>query len=164
MKIVIPTCIKTISSHFDWTYQLALLSFVLREYQRPPAVCRVVRATSNCGEDMIVRVIHDGVNRVEPQTIKVEFVDPITGVGSEEFANRGVVLAVKIDAVAPISVVPCRLIARRKLAQIVTAGAKMVVNDVQYAPSPRLCASSTNRLKSSGVPYKCEGANKSTPS
>ena len=60
------------------------------------------------------------LRRIQPEPIQVKFIDPIADVLNEELSNRGGIVAVKIDRVAPIVLVAVGEVRRRESAQIVS--------------------------------------------
>src|SRR4051794_1613704 len=53
-------------------------------------------------DDVLRRVVVDGLGGVEPQAVDVELVHPVPGVGDEELADRARLRAVEVERLAPL--------------------------------------------------------------
>ena len=80
---------------------------------------------------MIFRSIENCLRRVEPQPVEMILVDPIAGIGDEEFAHRARIGTVEIDRLTPFVVVAIGEISRGEQFEIVSVRAEMVVDDVE---------------------------------
>ena len=59
------------------------------------------------GNNVVLRLVVDGLEGVQPQAVEMEFVDPIAGVGNEELADRPAAGPSKFKA-CPQAVSCCR--------------------------------------------------------
>ena len=71
------------------------------------------------------------VRGVEAEPVKMKFLDPITAVGDEEFADWCRIRTVEINHVAPFVSFPPNQIIVGINAQIISVWSEMVVNDVE---------------------------------
>lgn len=53
------------------------------------------------GQERGIGIVHDGVHRVQPQTIEVVFPQPVKGVLDEELADRAGMRAIEVDRLSP---------------------------------------------------------------
>jgi len=111
---------------------LRLIAFIF-EYEVNVAIWGDGFANGFCQlrEYVWIRVVGNCVDGVEAKSVKVIFVEPIESVMYEEIANDAAVLAVKIDAIAPRSVMPCSKKLGSIGVEIVPFRAEMVVDDVE---------------------------------
>ena len=85
---------------------------------------------------MFLAVVVDGVDGIEPQTVELEFSDPIDGVLDHELANRSRPLAIVIYAIAPWRLV--MLGEERRIGRhVVAVRPEVIVNHIEeHADSP----------------------------
>lgn len=77
------------------------------------------------------------LRHIQPQAIEPELLDPVGGVGGEVLADRSRLLAVKVDGVGPLVLVPGREVRIRERAQGAPRRAEVVVDHVQDDSQPR---------------------------
>ena len=106
--------------------------FVLGDHQRMPVAGRLAHAAADGRQNVLRRVVDDGMHGVQPQTVDVILVDPIAGVGRAVLAHRGRVLAVEINRVAPACFVERRQVVVGKLPQVIAHRAEVVVDHVEH--------------------------------
>ena len=82
-------------------------------------------------EDVGLGLVDDGVDRVEPQPVEVELLDPVERVVDGEVTHRPAVRAVVVHRSAPGRVVPLREEARRVERQVVPVRPEVVVDDIE---------------------------------
>ena len=82
-------------------------------------------------QEIGVRVVDDGVHRVESQAVEVVLLDPIQRVVNEEGAYDLAARVVEVDRVTPRRVMPRGEELRRVKMQIVAVGTEVVVDDVE---------------------------------
>ena len=80
---------------------------------------------------MVGTVVEDVLRRIDTQAVDVELVDPVGGVGKDELAHRPGVLAVEVQRLAPLGLVPLREIVLRERFEVVAVGAEVVVHHVE---------------------------------
>ena len=131
MKIVVPQRVEPVAAALGRAHQPGVLRLVLADDKGGAAASRRSHLPNDGGEDMVVRSIEDLLRRVEPQPVEMIFVDPIAGIGDEEFAHRTGIGAVEIDRLAPFVVVAIGEISRGERFEIVSVRAEMVVDDVE---------------------------------
>src|SRR4029079_8174923 len=94
----------------------------------------------------------------------MKFIDPVSRVRADIFAHRLFVFPVVIDRLSPIRSVAICEIPLGELSEVITVRPKWLYTTSRMTPIPSMWARSTNRLKSSGDPYKRDGAKRFTPS
>src|SRR5262249_3385985 len=82
------------------------------------------------------RIILDGVDGVEAQSIEMKFLDPIFGVLDEEVAHGARARSVELDRVAPGRLMPAREEIRRVERNEVSLRAEVAVDDVEQDRDP----------------------------
>src|SRR5215472_4796030 len=87
-------------------------------------------------DDIGTRVIGDRVNSVQPQAVKVIFLEPVERVMDEEITNNPAVCAVEIDSPAPGRAMAIGKELGRIQAQLVPLGTEVVVNHVEKDHQP----------------------------
>src|SRR5271169_7040655 len=80
---------------------------------------------------MIVGSIENCLRRVEPQSVEMILVDPITRIGDKKLAHWASIGTVEIDRLTPVVVVAVSEISRREQFEIVSIRAEMIVDDVE---------------------------------
>jgi hypothetical protein len=69
--------------------------------------------------------------RVEAEPVEVKLLDPVATIRDEKFADWPGIRAVKINRVAPFVAFSADQIIVGKTSQIISVGAKVVVNDIK---------------------------------
>ena len=98
MIIVVPQTIQSIAASGGWADQPRILRFVLADDDRLTAAGGSTDAGGDELNDVIRRGVVDLLSGIQPQTIDVKFVDPITRVGNEKLAHRAGIMSVEINA------------------------------------------------------------------
>ena len=88
------------------------------------------------GEDVSVRLVHDGVSRVEAEAVEVELLHPEDRVFPEVIPHRAVVVAVEVERVAPRGFVRGIEVILGVRAEVVAVGAEVVVDGVEDHADP----------------------------
>ena len=88
------------------------------------------------GEDVIGRVVDDGLHGVEAQTIEMEFIDPIAGIGDEKLPDRPGVGLVEVDRAAPVGFVMPAVESVREHVEVVVGRAEVVIDHVENHAEP----------------------------
>src|SRR5262245_36074046 len=141
MEVIIPERIHPEASLTCRTRQLRVLQFVLRYDKSPPSLCCLSHNRGDFSHNVPTRRIKNLLRRIEPQSIKMKFLDPITRVGDEKLSHWPAVRSGKVDRYAPFVFVAIGKIVRRKLLEIVSIRSEVVVNDVEnHAESERVRA------------------------
>ena len=108
-----------------------LLKLVLADDQHFAPAGRLAGTPGDRRDDMVFRLVVDGVQGVQPQAVDMELIDPIAGVGNEELADRSAVGAVEVQGMPPTGFVILAGIGLGVAARVVAHGTKVVVNYVQ---------------------------------
>ena len=114
VKLVIPQSVEAEPALFERANQSSVLMLVFGDDDDLSRSRFAPRLTPDCCQDMIARCVENLVSCVKPQTVKVEFLDPIPGIGGDELTDRPAVRAIEIDCVSPIRL-GLRDIVRREL-------------------------------------------------
>src|SRR5579862_8341438 len=61
----------------------------------------------------------------------MEFVDPVSCIGAEEFAHRFAMLAIEVNGFAPFILVTVGEVSVREILEVISVGTEMVVNHVE---------------------------------
>ena len=88
------------------------------------------------GHNMLRRVVDDGLNGVEPQSVDMELVDPIAGVADKEIADRAGRGGVEVDRFAPLGVMLLGNVVARVEPRVVTHRTEVVVNHIEQHAEP----------------------------
>src|SRR5271154_567529 len=136
MEVVIPQRVEPVSAPLGWAHQLCVLRLVLSDNKSDSAAPCRAHPPDNGGHDMIVRSIENCLRRVEPQSVEMILVDPITRIGDEELAHRARIGTVEIDRFTPVVFVTVSEISRGEQFEIVSVRAEMVVDDVEDDGDP----------------------------
>src|SRR5262249_34971126 len=94
--------------------------------------CTAACSPGQLPDDVRLAAIVNGVHRIEPQTVDVVFLEPIERVVNEEVAHHGAARAIEVDGCAPRSLVARIEELRSVEVQVVTFGAKVVVDHIEY--------------------------------
>ncbi len=86
---------------------------------------------TDLSDDMLRRLVENTVGRIEPQPVKVELLDPIDGVPHDVVAHHGAVFVIQSRCVSPHRLMPLGNITPKRM-QIISLGAKVVINHVQH--------------------------------
>ena len=131
MEIIVPERVHAVAAFFLGLHKLRVLRFVfVDEIER--SVRRGGAGTAgDLGENVILRCIDDGLRGVEAKAVEVEFGDPVDGIGNEELADGGAVVAVEVNCFAPIGGVLAIEESIVELIEIISIGADVVVDEIE---------------------------------
>ena len=85
---------------------------------------------------MILRSIENCLRRVEPQSVEMILVDPITRIGDKKLAHWASIGTVEIDRLTPIVDVTVSEISRGEQVEIVSVWTEMIIDDVKDNRDP----------------------------
>src|SRR5437762_11879273 len=85
---------------------------------------------------MLRAVVEDSMNRIEPQAIEMELLNPVESVMDDKLAHRAAVGPVKIDRGAPRCAMTIGKGLRRDRMDVRALWAEMIVNDVEQHHQP----------------------------
>ena len=68
---------------------------------------------------------------VETQPIKMEFAYPVSRIGQEVLSNGTTIGAIEVDGGTPFAVVSVGKVILRKLPEVISIRAKVVINDIE---------------------------------
>ena len=88
-------------------------------------------ASRQGGHDMVLRLIVDCVQGIQPQAVEMKLVDPIAGVGNEELADRAALGAIEVQGMPPTGLATRVGVGRGVGTCVVAHGTEVVVNHVQ---------------------------------
>ena len=131
MEIVIPDGVEIVAAFALRADQFGLLRLVFRHQDNRPAPGCQPGGSPDRAHDVFVRFVVDALGRIEAETVKTKFLDPVAAVGDEKFADRPGVFAIEINRVAPLVTSSVTEIIAREDAEIVSVGSEMVVNYVE---------------------------------
>ena len=141
MEIVVPERVNPITAFLRRPDEDCLLRLVLGDDDGRPPTRGLTDAACNGRKDMIVRRIVDVLRRVQPQSVEMKFINPVTGVGDEIFAHRPGVRPVEIDRGAPIGRVTVSEVILGEFPQVISIRPQMVVDNIKdHADSDRVSA------------------------
>ena len=109
----------------------ARCGLVLADDQHTTAPGRRADRPHDRPEDVVGTVVEEALRRIDTQAVEVELVDPVGDVRQDELAHRPGVLAVEIERLAPLGLVPLREVVVRERSEVVAVGAEVVVNHVE---------------------------------
>ncbi len=131
MKIVVPGGVEPKTALLDRSQQPRVLMLVFGDDERLPRAGRLAHATRDRRQYVVGRIVNNRMDGVDPQTIDVELVDPIAGIGDEELADRAAMLGVEVDRLAPIGAMPLGGVFTGELSEIIAGRTEVVVNHVE---------------------------------
>src|SRR5581483_358089 len=137
MEIVVPHAVEIGAAFAARQRHLRLLQSVLSDQKNRTGAGCLARRAPDCPDNVFLRLIADGVRGVETKSIEMKFLNPVTRVGDEKFANRRRIRAVEINHLAPLVSRPALQIIVRESAEIVSFRSEMVVNDVENHAQPQ---------------------------
>src|SRR5271170_4384534 len=82
-------------------------------------------------ENVRHRVVDNGVNRVQPETIEMIFSQPVERIVDEEITDHSAFWTIEVDAVSPRRGVSIGKELWRVRPEVISLGAKMVVDHIQ---------------------------------
>src|SRR2546421_10237028 len=96
MKIIVPERIYSIAPLLDGPGQSRFLSFVLGHDIDPAFSRGCPRFLGDYSDNMLRRCVKNLLRGIQPQSIQMELLDPISRISRKEFSHRAAVIAVKI--------------------------------------------------------------------
>ena len=131
MKIIIPHSIQISPAFAARPHHVRFLEIVFGdEDDRARAGCFSRRA-SNSADDVFVGLIADSVRRVETESVEMKFLNPISSVRNEKFADRSRIWPVEIDRVAPFVFLLTNQIIIGKNPEIIPVRPEVVIDDIE---------------------------------
>ena len=131
VEVVAPEHVEPEPAPLGRPEQPCALGLVLADDQHTTAPGRRADRPHDRPEDVVGTVVEDALRRVDTQAVDVELVDPVGGVGEDELAHRPGVLAVEVQRLAPLGLVPLREIVVGERLEVVAVGAEVVVHHVE---------------------------------
>src|SRR6266568_4664789 len=131
MEVVVPQTVEIVAPFAARANHLGFLRLILRNQnqQALPGCC--ARGSSDCANNVLLRLIVDILRRVESETVKVKFLNPVTPIGNEKLADRTRVRPVKVNRLAPVVFVLGGEIIIRENADVISIRAEVVVNNIE---------------------------------
>src|SRR5205807_2712873 len=87
MKIVVPECVEPVAALVAGLNEADFLRLVLRYKESRAAACCFAHPARDSSQNVIGRVIVNVLRGVQPQAVEMKFIDPVAGVGDDEFAD-----------------------------------------------------------------------------
>src|SRR5271157_2040916 len=106
VEVVAPEHVEPETAPLGRPEQPCALSLVFADDQHTTAPGRRADRPHDRPEDVVGTVVEDVLRRIDTQAVDVELVDPVGGVGKDELAHRPGVLAVEVQRLAPLGLVP----------------------------------------------------------
>ena len=140
MEIVIPQAIQAVAALLRRLHQFHFLRFVFGDENHLARSGTFASFAGHGAQDVIFGAVVDVLRRIQPETIQMELVDPVTGIRDAELADRAGIVAVEVDGRAPVGGFLAEEL-RCEFAEVVAVGAEMIVDHVQdHAQAERMRA------------------------
>ena len=88
MKIVIPDTVEIVAAFAARPNQFHFLSFVLRRQNDGALACGMAGGSTDCTDDVLVRLVEDAFGGIETKAIEMKLIDPVTAVRDKKLADR----------------------------------------------------------------------------
>ena len=88
MKIVVPNCVEIVAAFIARANQFGFLPLILCDQNNIARLCGVASGPPDCSHDVFVGGVFHLLRGIEPEAVETKFVNPITPVSDEEFADR----------------------------------------------------------------------------
>src|SRR5262245_15196265 len=131
MEIIVPERVNPVTALLRRPDKDRLLRLVFGDDDSRPPSRDLTDAPGDGRQDMIVRRIVDVLRRIQPQSVEMEFINPVSGVGDEIFTHRPGVISVKIDRGAPIGRVMFGEVILGEFPQVISILPTVVVDDIE---------------------------------
>ena len=130
VEVIRPHAVETETLGFG-PHKPRILRFVFGDDDDGLATGRRSRRVGDLLQEIGLGVIVNVVRRVEPQSVEVILHNPVPRVADHELTDRGRVLAVEVDGLAPVGAMSLADVPVGELRQVVPVGAEMVVDHVE---------------------------------
>jgi hypothetical protein len=131
VQVVVPERVEPTATLFEAAYQPRFLWLVFGDQNDVTRRRFLSRVLPYRDENVFRRVVVNVLRRIQAKTVQVKFVDPVARVRDVVVAHGSGVLAVEVDALAPVRPVLLRKIKRRKPGEVISRGTEVVVDDVE---------------------------------
>src|SRR5213083_2413723 len=131
MKIIVPGCVQSIASFFGRLNESRILAFVFGNHHNGAGAGGASRFTVDFEKNMRRRLIEDLLRCIQPETVKVEFFNPVGRIGDEEFADGCGIRSIEVDRFAPFILITAGEVVRGKFFQVIPVRTQVVVNDIE---------------------------------
>ena len=131
VQVVVPHSIETKAAGLDRPHEIREFRLVLGYDDDISRPCGEACRPGQFGDHMGPAAVIDVLGRVEPQAIKMEFLNPVGGIANHELARAVRVRAVEVQRRAPIVFVYVGEIVLRERSQHAASRTDMIVDDVK---------------------------------